>query len=154
VIRFICKQFNELTPHELYEIIHLRNEVFVVEQNCVFQDADHKDETSYHLMAWSGNDLAGYTRLLAPGLAYESMSIGRVVTSPKYRRSGVGRALMEESITRCAALFGKGPIKIGAQLYLKHFYGSFGFQQQGDQYLEDGIPHIHMTREEQAAQEN
>jgi ElaA protein len=147
VIRFECKPFNELTPHELYEIIHLRNEVFVVEQACVFQDADHKDQGSHHLMGWIDSDLACYTRLLPPGLAYEYMSIGRVVTSPRHRRSGAGKLLMEESIRRCYSLFGNGIIKIGAQLYLKEFYGSFGFRQTGESYMEDGIPHIYMIKE-------
>jgi len=147
VIRFICKHFNELTPHELYGILHLRNEVFVVEQHCVFQDADHKDEDSHHLMALLGDDLAGYTRLVPPGLIYEQMSIGRVVTSPTHRKSGVGRKLMDESIQRCYLLFGEGSIKIGAQEYLKKFYESFGFVQIGAGYLEDGIPHIYMTKE-------
>jgi ElaA protein len=146
VIRFDCKHFNDLTPHELYEILHLRNEVFVVEQNCVFQDADHKDQQSYHLVGWIDNELAAYTRLVPPGVAYDEMSIGRVVTSPKYRRSGMGKLLMEESIIRCYDLFGKGAIRIGAQLYLKHFYESFGFQQEGEEYLEDGIPHIYMIK--------
>ena len=146
MIRFECSRFTELTPNQLYEILHLRNEVFVVEQNCVFQDADHKDQQAYHLMAWAGDDLAGYTRLLAPGIAYEQMSIGRVVTSPKHRRSGIGKELMAESIRRCYSLFGEGDIKIGAQLYLKKFYESFGFTQVGEGYLEDGIPHIYMVR--------
>jgi ElaA protein len=119
----------------------------VVEQNCVFQDADHKDQGSFHLMAWVDDDLAGYTRLLPSGLAYEQMSIGRVVTSPKHRRSGVGRELMAESIKRCYELFGKGNIKIGAQEYLKKFYESFGFVQVGEGYLEDGIPHIYMIKD-------
>ncbi|MCE3282875.1 MAG: GCN5-related N-acetyltransferase, partial [Chitinophagaceae bacterium] len=88
MIQFRHKAFDALTPFELYEIIHLRNEVFVVEQNCVFQDADHKDQAAVHLMAWKNDQLAGYTRLLAPGIAYKEMSIGRVVTSPKYRRNG------------------------------------------------------------------
>jgi ElaA protein len=147
VIRFECKQFSDLTPYELYEIIFLRNEVFVVEQNCVFQDADHKDQNAYHLMAWIENELAGYTRLIPAGVAYEQMSIGRVVTSPKHRRSGVGKQLMKESINKCYQLFGKNRIKIGAQLYLKHFYESFQFQQIGEGYLEDGIPHIYMIRD-------
>lgn len=149
MIQFECRHFTELTPGQLYEIIHLRNAVFVVEQNCVFQDADHKDEQSYHLMAWKENELAGYTRLLAPGLAYDEMSIGRVVTSPAYRRSGVGRQLMAESIRKCYELFGRGDIRIGAQLYLKQFYESFGFRQIDEGYLEDGIPHIHMIKAEE-----
>ncbi len=146
MIRFECSTFNELSPHHLYEILHLRNEVFVVEQNCVFQDADHKDQQAFHFMAFIDNDLAGYTRLLPKGLTYTEMSIGRVVTSPKYRKTGVGKELMKASIKKCYELFGEGPIKIGAQLYLKKFYESFGFEQIGEGYLEDCIPHIYMTK--------
>jgi ElaA protein len=147
VIQFECRHFNELTPHQLYGIIQLRNEVFVVEQNCVFQDADNKDQDAFHYMGWIDNDLAGYTRLLKPGDAYEQMSIGRVATAPKYRRTGIGKALMDASIKKCYELFGAGDIKIGAQLYLKKFYESFGFIQAGEGYLEDGIPHIYMIKE-------
>lgn len=146
MIQFECRHFNDLTPHQLYEIIKLRNEVFVVEQNCVFQDADDKDQQSFHFMGWVNDELAGYTRLLKPALAYEEMSIGRVVTSPKHRRSGFGRELMAASIKKCYDLFGKDDIKIGAQLYLKTFYESFGFNQVGEGYLEDGIPHIYMIK--------
>lgn len=117
----------------------------MVEQNCVFQDADYRDHGSYHLMAYIGDQLAGYTRLLPPGLAYDEMSIGRVVTSSKCRRTGIGRVLMKESIERCHGLFGTGQIKIGAQEYLQHFYESFGFMKIGEGYLEDGIPHIYMV---------
>jgi ElaA protein len=146
VIQFECRHFTELTPHQLYEVIRLRNEVFVVEQNCVFQDADDKDQQSFHFMGWVNNELAGYTRLLQPSLAYDEMSIGRVVTSPKYRRSGFGKELMDASIKKCYELFGTGDIKIGAQLYLRKFYESFGFFQVGEGYLEDGIPHIYMIK--------
>ena len=94
MIEWKCKHFKELTVYELYDIMRLRNEVFVVEQNCVFQDADNKDKSSYHLMMWDDDLLAGYTRLVPPGVAYEFPSIGRVVTSPKKRRSGAGKLLM------------------------------------------------------------
>jgi ElaA protein len=140
------KKFDELTPAELYAIIKLRNEVFVVEQNCVFQDADDKDQGSWHFMGWNGNDLAAYTRLVPPGYIYTEPSIGRVVTAPKFRRSGLGKELMERSIEECHKLFGKMPIKIGAQYYLKQFYGSLGFEQVSDIYLEDGIEHIYMIK--------
>lgn len=146
MIRFECRSFKELTPYELYDIIHLRNEVFVVEQNCVFQDADHKDQDCFHLMAFIDNDLAGYTRLVPPGVSYKQMSIGRVVASQKFRRTGIGKELMQTSINKCYELFGAGSIKIGAQLYLKKFYESFGFMQEGEDYLEDGIPHIYMIK--------
>jgi ElaA protein len=112
----------------LYEILQLRNEVFVVEQNCVFQDADDKDQNSYHLMGFSDSKLVAYTRLVPPGEIYEQPSIGRVVSSPSVRGSGVGRELMIESIAAVYKLFGIQPIKIGAQLYLKKFYESLGFK--------------------------
>lgn len=145
MINWTCKKFNELTPHELYAILQLRNEVFVVEQNCVFQDADNKDAYCCHLMGWKDGLLAAYTRLVPPGVSYTEMSIGRVVTSPAARGGGLGRELMEQSIKRCYNLFGNGSIKIGAQLYLEKFYGSLGFVQSSEMYLEDGIPHIEMV---------
>src|SRR6476661_8884265 len=128
-IDWVLKKFDDLTPHQLYAILQLRNAVFVVEQSCVFQDADDKDQGSYHLMGFQDDKLVAYTRLLPPGLGYTQASIGRVVTSPTVRRSGAGKELMAQSIHEVFKLFGKGPIKIGAQLYLKHFYESFGFVQ-------------------------
>jgi ElaA protein len=142
-----CKSFGELNSHELYTIIRLRNEVFVVEQNCVFQDADNKDQKSFHQRGWAGNDLAAYARLVPKGVSYPYISIGRVITSPAYRKVGAGKALMQQAINYCDQLFGKQTIKIGAQLYLKKFYESFGFVQTGEVYDEDGIPHIHMLKE-------
>lgn len=146
-LHWVLKKFDALTPHELYAILQLRNAVFVVEQTCVFQDADDKDQGSYHLMGFQSDKLVAYTRLLPPGLAYTQASIGRVVTSPDVRRSGAGKKLIAQSIHEVLNLFGKGPIKIGAQLYLKHFYQSFGFVQTGGPYLEDGIEHIYMVKE-------
>lgn len=139
------KKFAELTPYELYEIIWLRNEVFVVEQNCVFQDADYKDQKSWHLMGINEEGkLIAYCRILPAGVSYNSASIGRVVTSPAARKTGAGKLLMEKAILICAELFGKTEIKIGAQYYLKNFYSSFGFEQTSEIYLEDGIEHIEM----------
>lgn len=138
--------FNELTPIELYTILRLRNEVFVVEQNCVYQDADKKDPYCHHLMMWDGNNLVAYARLLPQGLSYEQMSIGRVISSPAYRGTGAGKLLIEHAINACKELFGDGPIKIGAQLYLKKFYESFGFEQKSEMYLEDDIEHIEMIK--------
>lgn len=146
-LHWILKRFEALSPYQLYAILQLRNEVFVVEQNCVFQDADDKDQDCYHLMGFSDNKLAAYTRLSPPNTIYAEVSIGRVVTSPSIRRSGAGKELMEKSIHHCADLFGKTPIKIGAQLYLKKFYESFGFEQISEVYLEDGIEHIYMRKE-------
>jgi len=146
MIGWRLKKFDELTPQELYSILQLRNEVFVVEQNCVFQDADNKDQFSYHLMGWDGEKLIAYSRIIPPGIVYEFPSIGRVVTSPLSRRNGSGKILMNESIKAIQKLFGEAAIELGAQLYLKKFYESFGFIQSGEIYLEDGIQHIEMIR--------
>ena len=146
-IHWILKKFETLSPYEVYAILQLRNEVFVVEQNCVFQDADDKDQDCYHLMGFAAAKLVAYTRLVPPGVIYDEPSIGRVVTSPIVRRSGTGRELMQRSIADCYTLFGRLPIKIGAQLYLKAFYESLGFQQISDVYLEDGIEHIYMRKD-------
>jgi ElaA protein len=145
-IEWICKKFNELAPFELYSIMQLRNEVFVVEQNCVYQDADNKDISSWHFMGWENKKLAAYVRILPPGLSYAEASIGRVVTSPLYRRTGAGRLLMQNAIAQSQNLFNTNSIKIGAQLYLKKFYESLGFKQCSELYMEDGIEHIEMIR--------
>ena len=147
MIHWSLKKFDNLTPRELYLALQLRNEVFVVEQNCVFQDADNKDQASHHLLGWDDEVLVAYSRIVPLGIAYDSFpSIGRVVTSPKMRRTGIGKILMEQSIEELQKLFGKTSIKLGAQLYLKKFYESFGFLQSSDVYIEDGIPHIEMIR--------
>ena len=140
------KKFDALTPDELYAILQLRSEVFGVEQNCVYQDMDNKDQVCFHLMCWQDNRLVAYTRLVPPGVSYAEPSIGRVVTSGDVRRTGLGKTLVEKSIAEILKTYGQTSIKIGAQLYLKKFYESFDFEQSGDIYDEDGIPHIHMTR--------
>lgn len=140
------KKFSDLTPFELYAIIQLRNEVFVVEQECAFQDADGKDYDSLHFMGFADEKLVAYTRLLPPGLMYEQPSIGRVVTSPAVRGSGAGKDLMRRSIAIVKEQFGQMEIKIGAQLYLKKFYESLGFEQCSEVYIEDGIDHIYMIK--------
>ncbi|MER3469899.1 MAG: GNAT family N-acetyltransferase [Chitinophagaceae bacterium] len=146
-IQWLLKKFEELTPYQLYAILQLRNEVFVVEQTCVFQDADDKDQASYHLMGFHENKLIAYTRLVPPKVIYDQPSIGRVVTSPLARGTGAGKELMKQSIENTYQLFGQQPIKIGAQLYLKHFYESLGFKQISDVYDEDGIDHIYMLKD-------
>ncbi len=143
-LNWILKNFNELSAAELYAIMQLRNEVFVLEQNCVYQDADSKDALSKHLCVWHGEILAAYTRILPQGISYNEASIGRVVTSPKYRKIGLGIQLMTESIRLTFSEFACTQIKIGAQAYLYKFYSSFGFSQTSEEYLEDGIPHIEM----------
>jgi ElaA protein len=143
-LNWILKKFEELTAPELYKIMQLRNEVFVVEQNCVYQDADDKDQPSLHLCGWDGEKLVAYTRIIPQGISYAEASIGRVVTSPAYRNTGAGRQLMKESIDRTFSQFNCNAIKIGAQVSLTKFYQSLGFVQSGAEYLEDGIPHIEM----------
>lgn len=143
-LKWEFKRFNELTAARLYAVMRLRNEVFVIEQNCVYQDADNKDQLSFHLMGWDGETLVAYTRIIPPGISYTAASIGRVVTSPKYRKTGAGRMLMQLSIENTLNEFNVSEIKIGAQVYLAEFYQSFGFCQSSPEYLEDGIPHIEM----------
>ena len=143
-LQWTVKKFDELTSAELYAVMQLRNEVFVVEQNCVYQDADGKDPKCFHFMGWDGITLAAYTRIIPQGISYTEASIGRVVSSPKYRGTGVGRELMILSISHTFTLFNCTIIKIGAQLYLKKFYESLGFVQSSGEYLEDNITHIEM----------
>jgi ElaA protein len=139
-----CKPFQQLTPDELYAVLRLRSEVFVVEQNCVFLDADNKDQPSLHIMGWKGDLLAAYARLVPAGISYREPSIGRVVTSPSLRSLGLGKELMKQAINILYTRWGNTDIKIGAQLYLERFYNSFGFQRSSDVYMEDGIEHIEM----------
>ncbi len=147
-MHFNCLTFSELTPDQLYEILSLRQEVFVVEQNCPYLDTDGKDQDAHHFMYCDDTGkLLAYTRLLPKGVSYpDYISIGRVVNSPSVRGTGIGRVLMAKSIEQCMQLFGNEPIKIGAQTYLLHFYESFGFVSTGEEYLEDGIPHTKMIR--------
>jgi len=143
---WILKTFEDLTPLELYKILQLRNEVFIVEQNCPYQDMDNKDLRAFHLMGMRNDTLLAYSRLLSPGISYSESSIGRVVSSPSVRKTGIGKELMEENIKRIRDLFHTDTIRIGAQQYLKKFYEYFGFFQEGPSYLEDNIPHIIMLR--------
>jgi ElaA protein len=147
-IDWSCVSFGQLSLTELYEILALRTEVFIVEQNCPFQDQDgKKDFESFHLLGKNDkHKIIAYTRLLPAGLAYNEVSIGRVVSSLSVRGSGIGKILMKKSIETCIEKYGNLPIKIGAQLYLKSFYESFGFVKSSITYLEDGIEHIEMVR--------
>ncbi len=146
---FSCKKFNELSLQELYDIMVLRQEVFVVEQDCPYLDADGKDPYSWHLMGVDENGkLVAYTRLLPKGISYKKYpSIGRVVTSPAVRGSGIGRELMKQSLLWMDKLFPGEDIKISAQCYLEEFYKSLGFSISGEEYLEDGIPHYPMLKQ-------
>ncbi len=140
-----CKNFEELTSAELYCILNLRNQVFVVEQNCVYLDTDGRDAASFHFCGWLHNELVAYCRILPPGAAYPQLaSIGRVSTHPSHRKDGYGKILMQKAIEKTYALYNVYEIKIGAQQYLLQFYSNLGFIATGEPYLEDGIPHIAM----------
>jgi len=141
-----CKPFSELTAGELFDILQLRSKVFVVEQNCAYQDPDHKDLVSWHLVGYSDQKPAAYSRLVPPGISYSEVSIGRVLTSENKRREGLGMKLMEESIQQIKILYGECSIRISAQCYLIPFYEKWGFVSVGEPYLEDGIPHQEMLR--------
>jgi ElaA protein len=147
-MNWTCKYFDELTLKELYEIGRLRQEVFIVEQNCPYVDFDGRDPFCYHLMCFDeNNSLIAYSRIVPKGISYENyISIGRVITSGTVRNSGIGRLLMLESIEACERLFGKVDIKISAQTYLLNFYSSLAFVSTGKAYLEDDIPHTEMIR--------
>jgi ElaA protein len=145
-LHWLLKSFAQLTSDELYALLRLRNEVFIVEQNCPFPDLDGKDQLCHHLLGFDNGNLLAYTRLVPPGVSYEYPSIGRVATAWGARRFGKGRELMQRSIREVAQLYGPAPIQIGAQLYLRAFYESFGFLLAGEGYLEDGIEHIPMIR--------
>ncbi|KAA6434013.1 GNAT family N-acetyltransferase [Dyadobacter flavalbus] len=138
--------FDELTNEELYQILRLRSEVFVVEQRCTFLDADNKDQKCRHLSGYLDGKLMAFSRIVPPGISYEYPSIGRIVVSAQGRKSGFGAELLNVSIEKVEQLYGKSTIRIGAQLYLKKFYESFYFVQSGAIYLEDEIEHIEMTR--------
>jgi len=147
-LRFDLKHFTALNIDELYTIMRLRQRVFVLEQHCAFVDCDNLDQTGWHLMCYDGDTLAAYCRLLPVGLAYPGYaSIGRVVSEPALRKAGYGRMIMTEALKHCRELFGDAPLKIGAQLYLKKFYQSYGFTAIGDIYIEDDIEHVIMVRE-------
>lgn len=148
-MRWECKSFADLTGTELYAALQLRNEVFVVEQNCVYQDCDGYDLRCRHLLGWGegaeGPYLGAYLRLVPPGLKYAEASIGRVVTSPRARGTGAGRQLVGEALALLDRA-GEPAVRISAQAYLEKFYRGFGFEAVSEPYLEDGIPHVEMLR--------
>lgn len=143
---FQIKKFSELSVSELYQVLQLRSEVFVVEQNCVYQDLDGKDHKSLHILGFKNEKIIAYTRIFKPGDYFENASIGRVVVKEIERKFGYGHELMDVSIKAIETEFEVQKITISAQLYLKKFYESHGFIQVGEQYLEDGIPHIRMDK--------
>jgi ElaA protein len=146
-IQWQIKPFEALSVHELYDLLKLRSEIFVVEQNCVYLDLDGKDKYALHLFGTFDGNIVAYARLFKPGISFENASIGRVVVSAAHRDKKWGHELMREAIAAIAKHYKEDKITIGAQLYLKKFYESHGFMQTSDMYLEDDIPHIEMIKE-------
>ncbi len=144
MVKWVIKAFPELTPFELQQCHILRCSVFVVEQNCPYQDADHVDEHCTHVMGWLENRVVAYTRILPPGLTYQEVSFGRVTTDQSFRGKGIGRVLMQQTLQVIQEQYPQSPVRISAQSYLQRFYESYGFQFTGKAYLEDNIPHIEM----------
>ena len=147
MISWSIKSFDELNKNELYDLLKLRSEVFVVEQNCVYQDIDSKDQKALHVIGYKNNRVVAYTRIFKPGDYFDLASIGRVVVSQKERDNKYGYDIMNTSIKAIRDNFNESTIKISAQCYLKKFYNNLEFKQVGVEYLEDGIPHIAMVKE-------
>ena len=139
------KRFEEMTTTELYEILRVRSEVFVVEQTCIYQDLDLKDKKAYHLFCENNGEIAAYLRILDKGVSYPEISIGRVLTRETNRRIGLAREMMQKAISFVEEELSEMQIRISAQLYLKKFYESLGFSVTSDIYLEDDIEHIEMV---------
>ncbi len=141
---FSLKTFEELSVADLYAILQLRAAVFVVEQNCVYQDLDGADQDSMHVMGMQDQTLVCYARLVPPGIKYETPAIGRVVLRQSSRQGGIGKLLMQQAINYCLQQWPKLDITISAQQYLERFYSELGFHVVSEPYIEDGIPHIEM----------
>lgn len=140
-------RFDQLSREQLYALLRLRSEVFVVEQNCVFQDMDGLDDQAMHLLGFRSSELVAYVRCFPQGITFDEASIGRVVTRQSARGGGLGHMLMAEAIRALVAEWGAQPIRIGAQAHLKDFYQRHGFADVGKPYVEDGIDHIEMVRQ-------
>lgn len=140
------KRFKDLTGEELYKILSLRSSVFVVEQECIYQDCDAKDLEAYHLFCTDNNKVIATLRILDKGVSYDEVSIGRVAVDKEYRRNSLGRRAMEKAITFIKDTYGETEVRISAQVYIKDFYKSLGFIESSEEYLEDNIPHIEMIK--------
>ena len=143
-MKTFIKNFQDLSNTEIYQILRLRSEVFVVEQQCIYQDIDNKDEKAVHIFLKEKNEIIAYSRVFKEKEYFENPSIGRVVVANKRRMYGVGKKIMNISINYIKQNIKAKNIEISAQKYLKKFYSNFGFVQQGDEYLEDNIPHLRM----------
>jgi ElaA protein len=145
-LQFKIKPFKELSNQEVYDVLRLRSEVFIVEQICIYQDIDGKDQKAIHVLGYSDGELAAYCRLFDAGYYFDEASIGRVIVAQKFRENKWGHDLMKEAIQGIQNHFGKSQITISAQLYLQKFYEGHGFVTTSETYLEDDIPHIQMKR--------
>jgi ElaA protein len=145
-ITWVWKAFGELLPEELYALLKLRAEVFIVEQDCAYLDLDDLDQQCRHLLGFQGGRLVAYLRLAPPGVKYTEASLGRVINAQGVRGVGIGKQLFAEGIREAQRLYPNQPLRIGAQRYLERFYGAFGFVAEGAAYLEDGIEHIQMVK--------
>ncbi|MBA3682167.1 MAG: GNAT family N-acetyltransferase [Bacteroidetes bacterium] len=143
-MEFILKDFKDLSNIQLFEIYNLRSEVFIVEQNCAYQDVDNTDKVAKHLLIMEAETLAAYARIIPPGVSYKEASIGRVVVKKTFRGKDLGKILMKECIREMTVLYPKQEIVISAQSYLLKFYTELGFKAEGEEYLEDNIPHTKM----------
>ena len=146
MLKIVTKTFQDLSTEDLYAILQLRSEVFVVEQDCVYQDIDYKDQKAIHVIGYKNNKVVAYTRLFKPKDYFELASIGRVVVAKNERQHKYGYQIMEASITAIQSIFNESEIKISAQCYLEKFYTNLGFKPTGESYLEDGIPHMAMIK--------
>lgn len=146
MLRISIKTFQELSTTELYKILQLRNEVFIVEQNCPYQDLDDKDLKALHIIGTKEDNIVAYTRIFKSGDSMKQASIGRVVVKQNERKYGYGQDIMKISIEAIEKYFKETYIQLSAQTYLKKFYNSFGFLEKGEEYLEDDIPHILMEK--------
>jgi ElaA protein len=144
MITIKTKHFNELNIYELYYLLQLRSEVFVVEQDCVYQDIDDKDQKALHVLGFKGSKIVAYTRIFKPGDYFKEASIGRVVVAKNERQHKYGYDIMKASIQVINDMFNENTIRISAQCYLQSFYNNLGFKAVGEEYLEDGIPHVAM----------
>jgi ElaA protein len=147
MLRWHFAPFQELSPQDVHDLYQARAGVFVVEQNCVFQDVDGADPACWHLIGRHETTVHAYCRLVPPGVKYDEPSIGRVLTTAAARRTGAGRELMTEAVRRAGKLWPGSAIRIGAQRYLEKFYGDFGFATCSEPYDEDGIMHVIMVRD-------
>ncbi|WP_456441758.1 GNAT family N-acetyltransferase [Psychroserpens sp.] len=146
MIEIKVKTFQELTTQELYDLLQLRSEVFVVEQDCVYQDIDGKDQNALHMIGYKNENAVAYTRIFKPGYYFDEASIGRVVVKDSERQHKYGYDIMKASVEAIKNHYDVSTIKISAQIYLKRFYNNLEFFEVGEEYLEDGIPHIGMIR--------